>query len=91
MQIHADVTGKPITIPEEQQAVSLGCAILTTVGAGIYGSIQEAADQMVKISKVVEPDMTKHEEYQFYVDQYVKTYENLKEASKKTVQYLEKK
>lgn len=88
MQIHADVAGKTITIPEEQQAVSLGCAILATVGAGIYGSIQEAADQMVKISKVIEPDMSKHAEYQFYVDQYVKTYENLKEESKKMVQHL---
>jgi FGGY-family pentulose kinase len=91
MQIHADVTGKTIIIPKEQQAVSLGCAILATVGAGIYGSIQEAADQMVKISKVIEPEMTKHAEYQFYVEQYVKTYENLKEESKKTVRHLEKK
>ncbi len=89
MQIHADVTGKQVTIPEEQQAVALGCAILATVGAGIYDSIVEAAGQMVKINKVIEPDMTNHAEYRFYVDQYVKTYESLKDESKKTVQRLE--
>jgi len=89
MQIHADVTGKPITIPEEQQAAVLGCAVLATVGAGIYDSIEEAASQMVRVKKVIEPDMSKHEEYQFYVDQYVKTYESLKDESKKTVQRLE--
>ena len=90
MQIHADVTGRRVTIPQEQQAVVLGCAILATVGAGIYPSIQEAAAQMVKISKVIEPDMARHETYQFYIDQYVKTYESLKDESRKTVQRLEK-
>ena len=89
MQIHADVTGKKITIPTEQQAVSLGGAVLATVGAGIYASIREAADQMVKIDRVIEPDMDKYEEYKFYVEQYVATYEALKDESKKTVQYLE--
>ena len=90
MQIHADVTGKTITIPKEQQAVSLGCAILATVGAGIYGSIREAADQMVAVSKVIEPDLRKSAEYQFYIEQYIQTYERLQEESRKTVNHLEK-
>lgn len=89
MHIHADVTGKTITIPEEQQATVLGCAILAAVGAGIYDSIEEAADQMVRIKKIVEPDMSRHEEYQFYVDQYITTYERLKDESKRIVQRLE--
>lgn len=89
MQIHADVTGKTITIPQEQQAAALGCAILATVGAGIYGSIGEAASQMVRIKKIIEPDMTKHADYQFYVEQYVKTYESLKDESKRIVHRLE--
>lgn len=89
MHIHADVTGKTITITEEQQATVLGCAILAAVGAGIYDSIEEAADQMVRIKKIVEPDLARHEEYQFYVDQYIKTYERLKDESKKVVQQLE--
>ncbi|PID56435.1 xylulose kinase [candidate division KSB3 bacterium] len=89
MQIHADVTGKRITIPTEQQAVSLGAAVLATVGAGFYPSIPAAAAQMVRVDSVVEPDMRRHEEYKFYVDQYVATYEQLKDESKKTVQYLE--
>jgi FGGY-family pentulose kinase len=89
MQIHADVTSKTITIPEEQQATVLGCAILATVGAGIYDSIEEAANQMVRIKKVVEPDIPKHAEYRFYVDQYIKTYENLKDESRKIVRRLE--
>ena len=86
MQIHADITGKPITIPEERQAASLGSAILASIAAGIYPSITEAADNMVKIKSVVEPNLSKTNEYQFYIDQYVMTYENLKKISKELVQ-----
>lgn len=89
LHIHAEVTGKTITIPEEQQATALGCAILATVGAGIYDSIKEAAEQMVRIKKIVEPDMSKHAEYRFYVEQYIKTYESLKDESKEIVRRLE--
>lgn len=89
MQIHADVTGKPITIPREQQAAALGSAILAAVGAGIYPSIEEAASQMVQIEKTVEPDMSRHDAYQFFVEQYIHTYEALKDESRKTVQRLE--
>ncbi|MCG8478120.1 MAG: hypothetical protein MI724_03420, partial [Spirochaetales bacterium] len=46
MQLHADITGKPIVIPEEQQAVSLGSAIAGAVAADMYGSLGEAAAAM---------------------------------------------
>lgn len=81
MQIHADVTGKPITIPEEQQAVSLGSAIAAAVGAGIYPDLQSGADVMVRIAKVIQPDLDNYETYREYVRQYEATYENLKEES----------
>ncbi|PIE33561.1 xylulose kinase [candidate division KSB3 bacterium] len=89
MQIHADVTGKRITIPAEQQAVSLGSAILAAVGADIYGSIQDAANKMVAVEKVIEPDMERYKAYRFYVEQYAQTYELLKDESRKTAKHLE--
>ena len=88
MQIHADVTGKPITIPQEQQAVSLGSAIAATVGAGLYPSLQEAADSMVRVAKQIEPDLQNTESYREYVDQYIATYEALKDHSKRLVATL---
>lgn len=88
MQIHADVTGRPVAIPEEQQATVLGSAILAAVGAGIYGSIPEAADRMVRIKNRVEPDMARHAEYGFYVEQYARTYERLKDESQRLVRRL---
>ena len=86
MQIHADVTGKTITIPEEQQAVTLGSAIAATAAAGMHPDLCAAADAMVRVRRVVEPDLRAHERYREYVDQYVQTYEGLKDASHRLVQ-----
>jgi len=88
MQITADVTGKRIAIPEEQQAVSLGSAIAATVGAGIHADIQSAADAMVRTAKVVEPDGENTRRYAEYVHQYEATYEALKEESHRLVDYV---
>ncbi len=88
MQIHADVSGKRITIPEEQQAVTLGSAIAASVAGGIHPDIPSAARAMVRVRKVVEPDPVAHERYRGYVEQYEQTYECLREASHRLVQSL---
>jgi ribulose kinase len=85
MQIHADVCGKRIAIPEEPQAVALGSAIAGSVAAGMYSDLSSAAESMVRVRKVVEPDLHAHERYRAYVGQYEETYESLKEASHRLV------
>ncbi len=90
LQIHADVLGKNIIVPKEQQAVTLGSAIAATVAAGIYPSIQEAAKTMVEIERVVEPNKEYTALYELYVNQYVKTYEHLKDDSYELVKSLQK-
>jgi ribulose kinase len=89
MQLHADITGVPIVIPEEQQAVSLGSAIAATVAAGMYPSLREAADAMVRIARRIEPDPAVTEVYRTYVDQYEGTYDALKDLSAELVASLE--
>ena len=74
MQIHADVSGLPISLTRVADAGVLGAAILAAVGAGTYPSIQEAARHMVHFDHLIEPDPVRHQEYQFYVDQYIATY-----------------
>jgi L-fuculokinase len=41
-QVRADVTGLPVVVPAETEATALGAAIVALVGAGVYGSIEEA-------------------------------------------------
>jgi ribulose kinase len=86
MQIHADVCGKPITIPEEQQAVTLGSAIAAAVVAGIHPDLGSAAAAMVRVASVVEPDMSAHAEYARLLPYYTETYESLKDSSRRLVQ-----
>jgi ribulose kinase len=86
MQIHADVCGKPISIPEEQQAVTLGSAIAGAVAAGVHQSLTAAASAMVRVASVVEPEAKAHERFAGLVEHYTATYESLKEASRRRVQ-----
>jgi FGGY-family pentulose kinase len=74
MQMHADVSGLPITFTEVGDAVLLGGAILAGVGAGIFPSLDEAVDTMVHETEVIEADPELHERYAFFVDAYVEAY-----------------
>ncbi|MDP9806606.1 FGGY-family pentulose kinase [Trueperella bonasi] len=74
IQMHSDVTGIPIVMTEVGDAVTLGSCILAATGAGMYDSMQEAADAMVHEREHIEPNMAAHEEYKFYADKYVEQY-----------------
>jgi ribulose kinase len=87
-QIYADVTGLPIRKTTNPEATSLGAAILAAVASGKYATVTEAADSMVKFGEEVKPDMARHEEYKFFVDQYIKTYEALKDSIRETNEYI---
>ena len=39
-----------------EEATSLGCAMMASVGAGIYKDLPEAAENMVRIKKVYTPN-----------------------------------
>jgi ribulose kinase len=88
MQIHADVSGVPIAIPKVQDAPLLGSAILATVASGLYPTVREAAENMVSISRLVEPDSANHEAYRFYVDRYIDTYAQMSELMHQMTEHL---
>ena len=62
-QIVCDALGLPLRIPAVKEATALGAAMLAATGVGIYASIKEAADVMVKIEATLEPDMENHKKY----------------------------
>ena len=55
LQMHADVTGKPVVVCEFADAPLLGCAILASVNAGVHANVDEAIDCMVRKAKRVVP------------------------------------
>jgi len=54
-QIKADITEKEIMVPEYEEAISLGAAILTAVEKGYFKSIEEAVKKHVRMKKVYKP------------------------------------
>eukprot|EP00536_Pseudo-nitzschia_multiseries_P002107 jgi/Psemu1/294700/fgenesh1_pm.28_\ len=55
LQMHADVTGKPVVVCEFADAPLLGCAILASVNAGVHKTVDDAIDHMVRKSKRIKP------------------------------------
>jgi D-ribulokinase len=54
-QIMADTTGLTVALPETQEPVLLGAAMLGAVAGGLYGSIGEAMASMSAIGWLSEP------------------------------------
>ena len=55
-QIKADVTGLPVALPQTTETTALGAGMLAMAGAGLSGSLEEAASQTVQIVDVFEPN-----------------------------------
>ncbi|MGI5950865.1 MAG: xylulokinase [Brooklawnia sp.] len=62
-QIQADVYGRPVVALEEGECAVIGAAMLGAVGAGVFSSMQEAVDAMVRTTATYEPNPTLHERY----------------------------
>jgi len=85
-QIKADVTGKPIIVPDSDMATTLGTAILAGVGVGLYDSFQHAVDTMVTIKREHIPDKTVKDVYEYNYEVYLELYQNLKSLMQRRYQ-----
>jgi xylulokinase len=63
VQIAADILGLPCARPEVTEASALGCAILAGVGGGVFSSVDEAVEAMIRPGQTFEPDMKRHTDY----------------------------
>jgi xylulokinase len=71
--IVADVSGIPVSVPEQKECACAGAAILAGVGCGIYGSIEEASGyftgaKQTVIEPVRENSAIYQELYQHFID-----------------------
>ncbi|MFT0848363.1 FGGY family carbohydrate kinase [Actinomycetaceae bacterium L2_0104] len=88
MQMHADVTGVPMSLPSNTEGPLMGGAILASVGAGLYESIGDAAKAMVSVARTIEPRQDAYEEYDFYHQRYLELYSALAPISSKTAHHI---
>jgi xylulokinase len=82
-QIKADVSGKPILLPEVTDASILGAAVLAARAVGAYGNIEEAMSNMVRIVGRNEPDEARHQQYCRIYEIYREAYQSLRGTFKK--------
>ena len=78
LQIHADVFGVPFRQPEIPEGSALGAALLAGLGTGVWKDAREAAENFVKIRRIVEPDMARHREYGALSEKYRRIYRGIR-------------
>ncbi len=76
-QIKADVTGLPVALPQTTETTALGAGMRALVGTGLCSSLEEAANQVVQIVDVIEPDPQTQKVYEEYYQLYLATYRAL--------------
>ncbi len=73
-QIEADVTKRPVLTTNNEEAATLGAAILAGKAIGLYSSVPEAVSQMVQIKARFEPNRENlsvyDEAFKTYIDLY---------------------
>jgi ribulose kinase len=60
----ADILQRPMVVPAEAEGSVLGTAVIASLAAGTYPSLQEAVAAMVRRERVVEPDTLLRETYE---------------------------
>lgn len=76
-QIQADIYGRPVETLKTSEATVLGAAILGGIGSGVFSTIQEGVDAMVKVADHIEPNQANHVVYEEMYLAYAKAYEGL--------------
>ena len=78
-QICADILEMPVRILTTEQGPGYGAAILAMVGTGAYGSVEEAADRIVRTSETIQPDSERFDAYRKRYETFRKLYPLLKQ------------
>jgi sugar (pentulose or hexulose) kinase len=81
MQISADILGTPVYRSSIFEASSLGAAIASAVGIGIYPNFKVAVSKMVRVGQIFEPNDSNKKLYdQLYNTVFKKMYSSLQPA-----------
>jgi xylulokinase len=79
LQLKADMTGKKVSNLNVDEAGTLGTAIIAGTATKVYKNMEDAVNKLVKIRKVYNPNIKKHEIYLEQYDKYKRMYSRVKE------------
>ena len=87
-QITADVFNKPVSRIQTYECSTLGCAMSAFIAHGDFSSKKEAAESMVRVSKIFTPDPKAVKKYDYLFNHaYMKIYPQLKTVYKKIKEF----
>ncbi len=78
MQIKSDITNLPVSVLHTSEAASLGVAMLAGWATGVYASLAEAAEQLIKVRKTFRPRAQHNAHYQRQLTIYGDMYQALR-------------
>jgi xylulokinase len=76
-QMEADIVGRPVLTTTNEEAATLGAAILAGKATGLYSSVEEAAAQMIQIKQRFEPNPAHRAVYEEAFRTYIRLYDAL--------------
>jgi xylulokinase len=79
-QMQADLFGCAVSTVNSSEGPALGVALLAGVGAGIYSSVQQACETVIKTDKTLLPIAGNQKAYEKYYALYKRLYPALKEC-----------
>ena len=79
-QLQADIYGCEIATINSDQGPAFGAALMAGVGAGVYNSLPEACDQIIKVVERTAPDETRKQEYDDYYQAFRGSYPGIRET-----------
>jgi len=83
MQNKADVVGRPIEVPEIEEATPLGAAILAGIGIGLYRDEQDAFEHVYRPGRTYQPDPELSARYAEWFQTYRELYPALRPISRR--------
>lgn len=63
LSLYADTTGCTVVLPEEEDGVLLGTAMVASVGAGLHAGLGAAATAMARVGTTITPDAARRPEH----------------------------
>jgi len=76
-QIQADIYGRPVETLKVSESTGLGAALMGGVGAGPFGSIQEAVEALVHVDQRIDPRTDHRARYEDLYHAYTQVYRGL--------------
>lgn len=73
----ADALGKRLEATKSSEGAAIGAAMLASVAEGNFANLEEAAEAMVELGAIYEPDFSKKPEYDEAYARYLECYTTL--------------